>query len=144
MKFGLPSERTVQARGESASSDWESALPSEMTTEQLQRLACDLRQIEVPDADESRLARPILRLQDIMDGRAAALGLTIETLDADGFDRIGGMYQWLVEREVVSRVTGVIVRSAERVFFRRLDAELRAMAAGNVAHGTTTPRLQPP
>ena len=106
--------------------EWEAGLPSEMTLELLRELAADLRQVEVPDPDQSRLDRAMTLLQAILEARAAAVGVTVGVLNEEQGDRMGRVYQLLVERELVSRATGISLRSDERKFFQRIDTELRA------------------
>ncbi len=107
--------------------EWEAGLPSEMTLELLRELAADLRQVEVPDPDQSRLQRAVTLLQAIVEARAAAVGVTVGVLDGEQWDRMGRLYQLLVERELVSRATGIPLRSDERKFLQRIDTELHGM-----------------
>ena len=120
-------EEMARAQLEIEPAKWEAGLPSEMTLESLRELAVDLRQIEVPDPDQSRLQRAVTLLQAFVEARAEAVGVTVGALDGDHFDRMGRLYQLLVERELVSRATGIPLRSDERKFLQRIDAELHGM-----------------
>ena len=120
-------EEMARAHLEGEDANWEEWLPSEMKLESLRELAVDLRQVEVPDPDQSRLQRATTLLHAIVEARAAAVGISVGDLDEDRFDRMGRLYQLLVERELVSRATGILLRSDERKFFQRIDAELHGM-----------------
>lgn len=104
--------------------DWEEGLPSMMDTPDLHELAAAFRQIELPDQDRDRLARPLRLLQSIIRARADDIGMPGRVLVGPPFARVGIVYQLLLEREIVSRVTRVPVPADERKFLRWIDIEL--------------------
>ena len=133
MSIDLMANAQIQTEDE----DWEEGLPSMMDTPDLHDLAAAFRQIELPDQDKDRLVRPFRLLRSIIRARADYMGKPGCFLVGPAFARVGVIYQLLLEREIVSRITRVAVPADERKFLRWIDIELSE-------NGAEDPKQDPP
>ena len=103
---------------------WQHALPASMSDEWLRGVARDLRQIEMPQGDPVASSRPLFLVAVIATGRARFRNLKVAAIEAENAMRLISAYQFLVERELVTRTIGLNVPSDERTFIDFVDAEV--------------------
>lgn len=110
---------------------WEGALPSALPDKLLLELARDFRASESPNAanaDGADLASPTLAVLNLLTLHPERSGEPDAPVELSGKALMSAldMYQWAVEREIVSRVVGIGRRNESAT----LKAALRSAAVG--------------
>jgi hypothetical protein len=121
---------------------YRAAFPNDLPDRWLQPLARDLRMIERLMAGNShlnpRMEGPLLVALHLLQGRLAERGMdTSISFTVEGFARWLQVFQFVLEREMVTRIIGIKTGDDDNVLLAALDREIDE-AVGPNRRGTSS------
>lgn len=112
-----------------SSQNWQLAMPAKFSDPWLRGVARDLRKLDLPDLESCCIERPLFLIACIATARAALLGRHVKAFENEDALRLGSAYQYLVEREIVTRAIGLPLPEDELRFLAMIDFAIEEKAA---------------
>jgi len=109
------------------------AMPRTFSEVWLKGVARDLRMLDLPDLEGGCIERPLFLIACIATARAAVLGRHVKAFQDEDALRLASAYQYLVEREIVTRAIGLPLPEDELHFLAFIDFEIEQEAAAEAA-----------
>ena len=99
-------------------------MPATFSEAWLRGVARDLRQLELPSPESGCIERPLFLIACIATARTTLLGCHVKVFEEDDALLFTNAYQYLVEREIVTRAIGIALAGDEMHFLALLDLEI--------------------